>query len=197
MVELKQKNICENFIMKGIFSLILFTVYFSYTPITFAVSYVIPTSTAELFNTFQIVLKMPNDDQNPETADTLQVLNISDSFPVLHVSNFPTFYHKDILQPISNIKTVIKASAISFLNIYTDYLVRPIANLKNHVTLAISSAIIRKKNIISLTYNNFFSPQKICVDGECLTKDDIHALLVLAHSTQKTSNAMATPMATQ
>lgn len=198
MVRLKQKNICERFTTKGILSfLILFVVFFVYTPITFAVSYVIPPSTAELFNTSQLLLKMPNDDQTLETANTLQTLNISGPFPILHVSNFSNFYDKDILQPISKIKTVVKTSTVSFFNAYTSYVVRPIAIFKNRTILAISNTIISKKNSISLAYNNYFSPQKICVDGECLTKDDIHALIILAHATSNTSSALATPVATQ
>jgi hypothetical protein len=107
-------------------------------------------------------------------------------------------YKKIALSKINFAKVNTLASAttsdVSFsFSTYKHYVVKPVSDFENAVLLSVGNGLISTGAKVSLAYDNYFSPEKICVDGECLTKDDIHALLILAHSTQKTSNAVASP----
>ncbi|MFA6177347.1 MAG: tail fiber domain-containing protein [Candidatus Paceibacterota bacterium] len=61
----------------------------------------------------------------------------------------------------------------SFVNVF-------FSNIKNTIGTWLADAT---NGVTDVFANVFNAKEKICVDGECLTKDDIHALLLLAHPT--------------
>jgi len=232
MKKIKQKKISNFFFARGVLYFVFIFLFFIYIPKTLAASYVLSPTPLEIFNSSQVVLKMPENDQALETADALQALNLNDAFPLLHPSRYPALCKKNILQPIisfsermkmivqqneisarlidrkialtrinftkvSVLASIIKTNISASVKNYNNHVVKPVVSFKRAVLLVIGTSLFNTGHKISLAYNNYFSPNKICVDGECLTKDDIHNLLILAHSTQKNSEALATPIATQ
>jgi hypothetical protein len=80
------------------------------------------------------------------------------------------------LAPLGDFASLSSSTAST--TVHTAFLDSFFANLFNRVTVWLSDAT---NGISDIFANTFQAKEKICVDGECLTKNDIHNLLQLAN----------------